>query len=156
MPAAEVWNTELDNAGKVTFLPRTSRLVTRLIGFGVFTVASIFSNVSHLRSENITGLVDVLRLTALAAFIYGTGLTTWQLVTRRPVITVDTEGITRGRTLKWSAIDRIEDPIGIPGARTVSVQPTDRKIRPLGVTFDNVEDLDAFAAWLRTVQARNS
>jgi hypothetical protein len=87
--------------------------------------------------------------------VYGTGLTVWQLITNRPVLTVDAEGIPRGRSLRWSGITSIGDPTGFPLARTVQVVPVDRRTRPIRIPQDNVEDLNALTPWLRSLHAQH-
>ncbi|MDX2971893.1 hypothetical protein [Kribbella solani] len=155
--SADAWAAELESEGSVVFPPRRVRVYARLVGFGLLTVVSALTNLQHLQNDDISGTLGVLRLTALAAFMYGTGHAVWQLITKRPVLTVDESGITRGRTLPWSAISRIDAPVGLPLARSVRVQPTDRRTRPLTITPDNVDDLDALTPWLRSVltQHRN-
>jgi hypothetical protein len=147
--SVETWTSELESKGSVVFAPRRGRLAVRLAGFGLLMVLSAWTNVDHLRADGISGALGVLRLTALAAFVYGTGLTVYQLVANRPVITVDSEGITRGRSLRWSAITSIDEPSGWPLARAVQVNPADRRTRPISIPQDNVEDLEALARWLR-------
>jgi hypothetical protein len=143
------WTAELESKGSVVFPPRRGRLAVRLLGFGLLMVISGLTNLQHLRAGDVSGALGVLRITALAAFVYGTGLAVWQLATNRPMLTVDADGITRGRRLPWSAISQIDPPVGLPLARSVRVQPTDRRTRPLTITPDNVDDLDALAPWLR-------
>ncbi|WP_433161413.1 hypothetical protein [Kribbella sp. CA-247076] len=149
--SADTWSAELESKGSVVFPPRRGRLMLRLIGFGLLMVMSAWTNWDHLRNDDISGTLGVLRLTALAAFVYGTGLTVWQLVTNRPVVRVDADGISRGRSLRWSGIGSIEDPAGLPGARTVQILPADRRTRPLRIPQDNVENLDALTPWLRSL-----
>jgi hypothetical protein len=149
--SSDVWTSELESNGLVAFRPRRSRLVVRLAGFGLLMVLSAWTNVEHLRADGISGTLGVLRLTALAAFVYGTGLTAWQLITNRPVITVDSEGITRGRSLRWSGITSIDEPTGWPLARAVQVNPADRRTRPISIPQDHVEDLNALTPWLRSL-----
>ncbi|TCO48265.1 hypothetical protein EV646_10482 [Kribbella antiqua] len=149
--SADTWTAELESKGSVVFPPRRGRLVIRLTGFGLLMVLSAWTNLDHLRNDDISGALGVLRLTALAAFVYGTGLTLWQLIARKPAVTVDAEGITRGRSLRWSGITAIDDPAGLPGIRTVQIRPVDRRTRPLTIGQDNVEDLDAFTPWLRSL-----
>jgi hypothetical protein len=149
--SADTWTAELESKGSVVFPPRRGRLVVRLIGFGLLMVLSAWTNLDHLRNDDISGALGVLRLTALAAFVYGTGLTLWQLMTRKPAVTIDAEGISRGRSLRWSGITSIDDPAGLPGIRTVQIRPVDRRTRPLTIGQDNVEDLDAFTPWLRSL-----
>ncbi len=149
--AADTWSDDLESKGSVVFPPRRGRLAVRLAGFGLLMLLSAWTNLDHLRNDDISGTLGVLRLTALAAFVYGTGLTVWQLITNRPVVTVDADGITRGRRLSWSGITSIEDPAGLPGIRTVQVRPADRRTRPISIPQDNVEDLDALTPWLRSL-----
>ncbi|MEU4287999.1 hypothetical protein AB0E63_07240 [Kribbella sp. NPDC026596] len=149
--SAEAWTSELESKGSVVFLPRRGRLVLRLAGFGLLMVLSAWTNVDHFRADDVSGALGVLRLTALAAFVYGTGLTVWQLVAQRPVVRIDADGITRGRSLRWSGITSIDDPAGLPGIRAVQVRPTDRRTRPITISQDNVEDLAALTPWLRAL-----
>ncbi len=153
--SAETWTSELESNGSVDFRPRRSRLAVRLAGFGLLMVLSAWTNVEHLRADGVSGTLGVLRLTALAAFVYGTGWTTWQLVTNRPVITVDTEGVTRGRSLQWSGITSIDEPAGWPLARAVQINPADRRTRPISIPQDHVGDLDALAPWLRSLHEQH-
>ncbi|WP_134006682.1 hypothetical protein [Kribbella sp. VKM Ac-2566] len=153
--SAETWTSELESNGSVNFRPRRSRLAVRLVGFGLLMVLSAWTNVEHLRTDGISGALGVLRLTALAAFVYGTGWTAWQLITNRPVITVDAEGVTRGRSLQWSGITSIDEPAGWPLARAVQINPADRRTRPISIPQDHVGDLDALAPWLRSLHEQH-
>ena len=149
--SAETWTSELESKGSVVFRPRRVRLAIRLAGFALLMALSAWSNLDHLRADDVSGMLGVLRITALAAFVYGTGLTLWQLITNRPVVRVDADGITRGRSLRWSGITSIDDPAGLPGIRAVQVRPTDRRTRPITISQDNVEDLAALTPWLRAL-----
>jgi hypothetical protein len=153
--SADAWSAELESKGSVVFPPRRGRLTIRLIGFGALMLMSAWTNLDHFRNDDISGTLGVLRLTALAAFVYGTGLTVWQLVTNRPVVKVDAEGISRGRSLRWSGITSIDDPVGLPGIRTVQIRPADRRTRPISIPQDNVEDLDALTPWLRSLHSQH-
>jgi hypothetical protein len=154
--SAKAWTAELESKGSVDFPPRRGRLLVRLAAFGLLMVLSIWTNVDHLRADGVSGALGVLRLTALAAFVYGTALTAWQLLKNRPVVTVDAEGITRGRSLPWSRITSIDAPVGLPFARAVRVNPADRRTRPISISQDNVEDLDALTPWLRSLHQQHS
>jgi hypothetical protein len=156
MSTADAWSAELESKGRVVFLPRRGRLAIRLAGFGLLMVLSAWTNLDHLRADDVSGTLGVLRLTALAAFVYGTGLTLWQLITNRPAVTVDEAGITRGRSLRWSLIAAIDDPAGLPGARTIQVRPTNRRTRPITIPQDNVLNLNELATWLRTLHAQRT
>jgi len=149
--SAETWTSELESNGSVVFRPRRVRLAIRLAGFALLMALSAWSNLDHLRADDVSGMLGVLRITALAAFVYGTGLTLWQLITNRPVVRVDADGITRGRSLRWSGITSIDDPAGLPGFRSVLIRPVDRRTRPISIPQDNVEDLDTLTPWLRSL-----
>jgi hypothetical protein len=149
------WDAELESNGRVVFPPRRGRLSIRLAGFGLLMVLSAWTNFDHLRADGLSGGLAVLRLTALAAFVYGTGLTLWQLITSRPSVTIDESGITRGRTLNWSTIAGIDDPTGFPGARTIQIRPTNRRTRPITIPQDNVPNLPELATWLRTLHTQH-
>jgi hypothetical protein len=153
---ADAWNAELESKGSVVFLPRRGRLAIRLAGFGFLMVLSAWTNVDHLRADDVSGTLGVLRLTALAAFVYGTGLTLWQLITNRPAVTVDEAGITRGHSLRWSLIAAIDDPAGLPGARTIQVRPSNRRTRTITIPQDNVLELNDLATWLRALHAQHT
>ncbi|MFF0264455.1 hypothetical protein [Kribbella sp. NPDC004536] len=153
--SVEAWTSELESKGSVDFPPRRGRLMVRLAGFGLLMLLSVWTNVDHLRTDGVSGALGVLRLTALAAFVYGTGLTAWQLATNRPVVTVNAEGITRGRSLSWSRITSIDEPAGWPLARAVQVHPADRRTRPISISQDNVDDLDALTPWLRSLHEQH-
>jgi hypothetical protein len=147
----ESWSSELESSGRVIFRPRRVRLVLRLIGFVILMALSVWTNIDHFRTDDASGALGVFRLTALAAFVYGTGWTLWQLIANKPVVMVDADGITRGRQLPWSGITKIEDPSGVPGFRAVLVQPTDRRTRPISIPQDNVDNLDELTPWLRSL-----
>jgi hypothetical protein len=149
--SVETWTSELESKGSVVFPLRRGRLALRLAGFALLMALSAWTNLDHVRAGDVSGLLGVLRLTALAAFVYGTGWTLWQLLTHRPVVTVDAEGISRSRRLSWSGIVTIDDPAGVPGFRAVQIRPADRRTRPIMISQDNVDDLDALTPWLRTL-----
>jgi hypothetical protein len=159
MPA-DRWAAEFESKGVVVFPQRRSRLLIRLAVGLLLMGNSLWSIADHVRRHDMGGALGVLRLTALAAFVYIVGWSGWQLITRRPMVVVDTEGISSqsGRhrgLLPWSQIARIDEPSGIPGIRTVQVQPTDRWGSGLGVPQDNVLELAELAQWLRTLHRQH-
>jgi hypothetical protein len=155
MSTADTWSAEFASSGRVVFPPRRKRLVFRLVAFGLLTAASLWTNIDHLRQDDISGLLGVLRITALAAFVYGFGWTWWQLATGRPVTTIDGTGISHGRgRVAWEQISRIDAPTGVPGLRTIHVRSTERSVT-VGIPQDNVEDIDELARWLRTLHEQH-
>jgi hypothetical protein len=158
MSTATTWTTEFDTAGQVVFPQRRNRLLVRLAIGVVLLGNSIWSNIEHIRDDDMSGALGVLRVTALAAFVYIVGLTLWQLITRRPVVTVDAAGIKAGltkRSLGWHQISRIDDPAGMSPFTTVQLHTTDRLSRALHISKDNVLELTELSPWLRTLQARH-
>ena len=161
MSTADAWAAEFETAGRVVFPQRRDRLAIRLAIFVLLMSLSVWSNVDHLRQGDVSGAVGVLRLTALAGFVGVVVLTTLQLITRRPVVTVERAGIRLGQKtaglLPWDKIARIDEPSGIPGIRTVQVQPVDRHgSTALGIPQDNVQNLTELTHWLRTLHAQQS
>jgi hypothetical protein len=158
---ADAWTTELESTGQVVFPQRRKRLWIRAAIVAIFLANSLWSLIDHLRADEMHGIVAVLRVTSLGAFVYIVGITVWQLVTRRPVVTVDRTGIRVGKKPKhvfsWHEIAHIDDPSGIRGIRTVQVQPVDRHgSTALGISQDNVLDLSELAAWLRTLHTHQT
>ncbi|MEV6281844.1 hypothetical protein [Kribbella sp. NPDC051770] len=151
------WSAELAASGRVVFPPRRNRLLVRLALFALLMLSSLWSNIDHLRQDDVAGALGILRVTALLAFVYGVGLTSWQLATRRPEVTVDSRGIQLGRSdrglLPWHQIGRINDPSGFPGLQSIQIHPTGSRSGSLGIPQDNADDLGELAGWLRTVHA---
>ena len=158
MSTAAAWTSELEASGQVVFPIRRSRLLIRgAIGL-VLLGNSVWITVQRILADDMGGTMGVLRLTALAAFIYLVGLTAWQLVTRRPAVIVNRDGISHGRrtTYHWDRIARIDDPSGLPGLRTVQVQPVDRHASSaLSIPQDNVLHLAELSEWLRTLHTQH-
>jgi hypothetical protein len=154
MSTATTWTSEYETTGRVVFPQRRSRLLIRGVVGLVLVANSIWTIVDHVRDDDMGGAMGVLRLTALAAFLYLVGLTGWQLITRRPVVTIDRAGITLGSKgrLHWNEISRIGDPSGLPGLRTIQIQPVDRRANAnLGIPQDNVLELAELSDWIRAL-----
>ncbi|WP_112244349.1 hypothetical protein [Kribbella monticola] len=161
MSTADAWSAEFEKAGRVVFPQRRDRLAIRLAVFVLLLSLSVWSNVDHVVHGDVSGAVGVLRITALVGFLAVVGLTTFQLITRRPVITVDHSGIRVDRKsagfLPWQEIAHIDDPTGFPGLRTIQLRPVDRQTSSaLGIPQDNARDLPELVSWLRTVHAQRT
>lgn len=156
MSTAAAWTSEFESSGQVVFPIRLSRLLIRgAIGL-ILLGNSVWITAQRIQAGEMGGTMGVLRLTALAAFVYLVGLTAWQLITRRPVITVNRDGISHGRkpTYRWDRIARIDDPSGLPGLRTIQIQPVDHHASSaLAIPQDNVLHLAELSQWLRTLHA---
>jgi hypothetical protein len=137
----------------VQFPQRRRRLLVRLALICLLFANSLWSFVNDLRLSSFGG-TDFFRGLTVIFFLAAAGLTLWQLVTGRPVLTVDRNGISLGRhqrrsRLRWNEIGKIADPAGIPGLRFVQILPLNVWAAGFAFGQDNVKDLDAFAAWLR-------
>ncbi|TDU91454.1 hypothetical protein EV138_5060 [Kribbella voronezhensis] len=159
MSTADAWSAEFEKAERVVFPQRRDRLAIRLAVFVLLLAMSVWSNVDHVLHGDVSGAVGVLRITALVGFLAVVALTTFQLITRRPTITVDRTGIHVDRRtagfLPWPEIAHIDDPSGLPGLRTIQVHPIDGSTA-LGIPQDNARDLSELATWLRTVHAQRT
>jgi hypothetical protein len=161
---ADAWSAELESTGQVVFPQRRKRLWIRFAIVAVFFANSLWSLIAHIRADDMSGTVAVLRITSLGAFVYLVGITVWQLITRRPVLTVDRRGIRIGKRTRggfdWQQIAHIDDPSGVFGPRgslnlrSVQIQPVDaHRTTALSITHDNVLELDQLSTWLRTLHA---
>jgi hypothetical protein len=145
-----VWAEELRRAGRVVFPVRRKRLV---IQRGCFVVllglnpAMSFTEWIHAGGQRLAlGLCSVVLLLLLIA------LSTWQLVTQRPTLIVDHNGIRAGRTfLPWTAVGTIGVPHGPKVYMVLPIIPTNVWAKHLPLTQDNVKDLPALASWLTKV-----
>lgn len=155
---ASGWTAEFESRGVMRFPQRRRRLLVRLALVCLLFANSLWSFVDDLRLNSFGG-TDFFRGLTVIFFLAAAGLTLWQLVTGRPVLTVDRSGISLGRhqrrsRLQWNEIGKIADPAGIPGLRSVQVLPLNVWAPGFALGQDNVKDLDAFAVWLR--QCRES
>lgn len=148
------WNARLSTHGEVVWPQRQRRLVIRLAIIGLFVLNTASSLFNDVRDDEFSGFFAGFRVLTLTLWLLAIAWTVWQLVTGRPVVTVDHDGIRMGRSkrgrLAWGEVARIADPIGIPGLRSVHIF-AEGGARRIAVLNDNVEDLDAFAEWLRRV-----
>lgn len=164
MSTADTWSAELESTGQVVFPQRRRRLWIRGAIAALLFGNSLWSLIAHIRADDMTGVVAVLRITSLGAFVYFLAITIWQLVTRRPVLTVNRTGVQIGKSDKssvtWTQVARIDDPpLGtfVPGLRSIQLQPIDRHgSRALAITHEYALDLTKLAAWLRTLHTNQT
>jgi hypothetical protein len=155
---ASGWTAELESSGTVQFPQRRRRLLVRLALICLVFANSLWSFIADLGLNSFGG-TDFFRGLSAILFLAVAGFTLWQLMTGRPVLTVDRNGISLGRhqrrsRLQWNEIAQIADPAGIPGLRSVQILPVNVWAAGFAFGQDNVRDLDAFAVWLR--QSRES
>jgi hypothetical protein len=111
------------------------------------------SAVSFGTSLDEGGWEPIFEGLALTCWLTIAGALTWQLVTQRPLLIVDHEGIHRGREhfLPWTEIGTIGQPHGPRFRLTLPIIPTNVWAKHLTLTQDNVRDIRAFAHWLEAV-----
>ncbi|GAB2615135.1 hypothetical protein [Kribbella endophytica] len=151
-PAA--WTVEWDTRGEVVFPQRRRSLYWRLALFGFLTLSSSFQLMDNLRDENESTFITVVSAVAPPIWCIFFGYTIWQVLTRRPVIHIDSIGVQYGRSkrtrLPWDRIATISDPVGRWLFACVNVRPVDGKPRRLPISHMHVADLRPFALWLRS------
>ncbi|MFI7063959.1 hypothetical protein ACIBL3_23435 [Kribbella sp. NPDC050124] len=141
--SAEVWSDELRRAGQVVFPIRRSTVALRCFGPAVPIGIGIFTRPEPSFPADIMAGVMVV----LWVVLVGSGV--WHLVTKRPMVTVDDEGVRHGRRkfLPWNGIAPIQVPRQDWFAE-VSLLPTNPGVRKLTIGRDQVRDIPAFARWL--------
>lgn len=145
----DVWTDEFRRTGRVVFPVRRRPVLIRLALALVFAGNQAISLAGELDERGI-GLI--LRLVSFAAVLAVVGLCGWQLISRRPVLTVDHEGVRLGRRplMPWTGIGSI----GVPHGKffmMLPVIPADVWAKHLILTQDNVKNVPAFATWLTGV-----
>jgi hypothetical protein len=152
----EAWTEEFRRTGRVVFPARRRPAIVRLlivvVVFGVNPAVSLAINLHDGRGE------VVLRLVSFAFSLILIGFCIWQLVTRRPVLIVDQDGIRFGRKkfMPWTDLGTIGTPHGPRFFRMLPLIPNDVWAEHLRLTQDNVKDIPAFAQWLKDLRAHHA
>jgi len=147
--SAEVWAEELRRTGRVVFPQRPRAIAFRVVLF-VLPCVMAAKTFPDMRAEG--GFARSLGFLLVSLVIAGLGHLVWQASTRRPVLTVDREGIRFGRKFRpWTEIGAIGIPHGHGFARTLPIIPADVWAKDLTLRQDNVRDVLAFAHWLEEV-----
>lgn len=148
---ADVWADEFRRTGRVVFPVRRRPVLIRLavvvVPIGGYQMSSLVDSLDASTTELI------LRLLSFSCILFIAGFFGWQLITRRPALTVDHEGIHLGRKgfMPWNDIGSIALPSGTTFYRNLPVQPSDVWSKELRLPQDNVKDLPALAAWLTEI-----
>jgi hypothetical protein len=140
------WTAELDHGGRVHFRPLRRKAAPELAWWAVVTALAVRATVGAVReggpwgfSEYVSGFVAVGGLALLARDL-------WRFITRRPVITVDRQGISRGRKrLTWPQISQVDHDDG-----DIVIRP-DHQTGAAEITVPEsyVDHPAALADWLR-------
>lgn len=143
----EAWTAELQRSGRVVF-PLRRRPVLRQTTYGPFFLLFL-TGTTLPRALKSGGVWPAVAVLVMAACLAGGGFSIWQLVTLRPVLTVDASGIRLGRRrfLAWSEIATIAELAGAPGDRFFTVVPSIRK-RKLRLGDEHVRNVPALRYWL--------
>lgn len=156
---AAIWSAELERTGRVVFPQRALPVVLRLAFVLLVGLRPIVESIWRI-SHDSEDWWYIYNLIAASGFLVLAAACVWQLITRRPALTVDQRGIRLGRRpkndLPWSQIGSIGNPTGPKRFPTITIQPPDRWASPLTIGKGNIQDLTEFAHWLQTLHARHT
>jgi hypothetical protein len=142
----EAWMVELHRNGRVEFPLRRwafvwSPLVPLLVVacFGAIRLRYMLDS-----SWRVVGYVAIAAYAGIAVVI------AWLFVTQRPVVTVDRNGIHRGRRrfIPWTEISSIGPLSGPKLARQFLIFPRNVRAKNLVLTQQHANDLQSFRTWL--------
>ena len=151
----EVWAEELRRTGRVVFpLRRRPVIWTCAYPLVVSTVVLALWLPDALEASQAE------RISALAAvglFVFAMALGVWQVVTQRPMLTVDHDGIRFRRKFRpWTEVGAIGIATGPVWARKLPIIPKDVWAKDLFLGQANVRDLPAFRRWLEVLLEEHS
>lgn len=146
------WSRAWEEQGYLQFPQRRRPLWWRAALTFFLTVNAALQLANNLHDAEPV-IITVLAGTALPFWAWLFGYTTWQLITRRPLLRIDQVGIHYGTSnrlrIPWNSVDTISDPIGKWLFAHVNVRPYDEKPRRVPITHVHVGELRPFAIWLR-------
>ncbi|MFG1817138.1 hypothetical protein ACGFIF_25500 [Kribbella sp. NPDC049174] len=145
----EVWAEELRRAGRVVF-PQRRRALTFKVVITVLPCATTGTSFTSVVEDG--GVARLLAFALVASVVGCLGFIGWQAITRRPMVTVDRQGIRSGRKfMAWTDVGSIGIPHGLGFAQTLPIIPADVWAKDLTLSQENVRDVLAFARWLEDV-----
>lgn len=145
----EDWTAELVRTGHVVF-PLRRRPV--LWQFAYLMLPSVMVVIWLPDALDAGGGQRISAFVAVASYVVAAAGIVWQLIVQRPVVTVDREGIRRGRKFRpWAEIGAIGIAGGTWFARTLPIIPKDAWAKDLILHSQHVRDLPAFRRWLEVV-----
>lgn len=150
----EVWTAELRRTGRVVFPLCRRPLLRQAISGPLFLLFLTSTELPHALKNG--GILLIVAVAVMTACVAGACFGIWQLVTLRPVLTVDGSGIRLGRRrfLPWSEIADIAELDGAPGDRFFTVVPSARR-RKLRLGQEHVRNVPAFRYWLTDLLAEH-
>jgi membrane protein YdbS with pleckstrin-like domain len=149
---AEDWTDELRHTGRVVF-PLRRRPMLWQLGLGLVPLSLI---TVFLVPDELHGTSAERHALAVGLFVFSLGMAwaAWQFITQRPAITVDHNGIHRGRKfIPWTDIGAIGLATGPLWARALPIIPRNTARKDLVLSGFNVRDLPAFRRWLEDLLA---
>jgi hypothetical protein len=145
------WTAELERNGRVVFpLRRRPSAVRAAVILLLLTPNTVLSIVEFAEESTVGRIFDVVGFTGYALILGGI---LWLLVTRRPIVVVDSEGIRSGRRfMPWAGVGTAGIPTGTPLLRSLPILPANVRDKQLSILQDNVRDLSAFSTWLNSLR----
>jgi hypothetical protein len=146
----EAWTAELRRTGRVVFPLRRHPLLRHIGSAAVILALLAVAELPHALKAG--GLLRIVAIVVTSAVVISVCVGIWQLVTQRPVLTIDCSGIRLGgrRFLPWSQIDALTHLDGPPGGRWFTVVPSVRS-RKIRISRQHVRNVVAFRYWLGEV-----
>jgi hypothetical protein len=143
------WTAEFERTGRVEFPLRRAAFAVRTVPFLVTVVPAIMW--AAIAAANDVPGAWLPGALALLSFTIGAAGTAWQLITRRPVLIVDADGIRLARrSIPWSAFAMAGHRSGRAWFRYIPLRAVPGRARDLRIGQATVQDLDAFSHWLNT------
>jgi hypothetical protein len=144
---AEVWTAEFRRSGRVVFPLRRQPLLRQTWSAGGLLGLLAIAALPHALKSG--GLLRIVGIVVTTAVLIGLCVSGWQLLTRRPALTIDTAGVRLGRRrfMAWSEIDAIAELDGPAGDRTFAVVPNVHR-RKLQLGQQHVRNVAALRYWL--------
>lgn len=143
----EAWTAELQRSGRVVFPLRRQPQLQQTRAAGALLLLLAIANLPHaVQSGGVLRIVGIVVTTAVAI---GLCISTWQLLTLRPTLTVDTSGIRLGRRrfVAWSDIDHLTELDSAGDQLSFAVIPA-RGRRKLRLSQRHVRNAAGFRYWL--------
>jgi hypothetical protein len=148
--AAE-WTAEFERTGRVEFPLRRAAFAVRTVPFPVLILPTIIW--AAVGTANDTPLAWLPGALGVFGFTLGAAGTAWQLITRRPVLIVDADGIRLARrSIPWSAFAMAGHRSGRAWFRYIPLRAVPGQARDLRIGQATVQDLDAFSHWINTLR----
>jgi hypothetical protein len=153
----EVWDAEFRRTGQVMFPQRWRGVVFQLSITVVVGLVALFA--VYRRAGGDWGAIEWTALggVAGAGLVCFAGFSVWQLITGRPMVVVDAEGVRAGRGARrigWREVSTIVVRARQSSSREVVLVPIDASASPVTIRDNNVKDLDAFLEWLEQTRVR--